>query len=67
MKQDKAEGKAEVQKELEEGLEVLIKNNIDLIIVEVVRRKNIILTFGMLKCQEKDILSKYGWVKTNIK
>ena len=29
------EGKAEVQKELIEGLEVLIKNNIDLIIVEV--------------------------------
>ena len=35
MKQDKAEGKSEVQKELEEGLEVLIRNNIDLIIVEV--------------------------------
>ena len=33
--QDKPEGKAEVQKELEEGLEVLIQNNIDLIIVEV--------------------------------
>ena len=29
------EGKAEVQQELIEGLEVLIKNNIDLIIVEV--------------------------------
>ena len=36
VKQDKPEGKAEVQKELEEGLEVLIQNNIDLIIVEVV-------------------------------
>ena len=36
MNQDKAEGKAEVQKELEEGLEVLIRNDIDLIIVEVV-------------------------------
>ena len=33
--QDKPEGKAEVQKELEEGLEVLIQNNIDLILVEV--------------------------------
>ena len=33
--QDKPEGKAEVQKELEEGLEILIQNNIDLIIVEV--------------------------------
>ena len=33
--QDKSEGKAEVQKELEEGLEVLIQNNIDLILVEV--------------------------------
>ena len=32
---DKPEGKAEVQKELEEGLEVLIQNNIDLILVEV--------------------------------
>ena len=35
IKQDKPEGKAEVQSELEEGLEVLIQNNIDLIIVEV--------------------------------
>ena len=35
--QDKPEGKAEVQKELEEGLEILIQNNIDLIIVEVRR------------------------------
>ena len=35
--QDKPEGKAEVQKELEEGLEILIQNNIDLIIVEVWR------------------------------
>ena len=35
IKQDKPEGKAEVQRELEEGLEVLIQNNIDLIIVEV--------------------------------
>ena len=35
--QDKPEGKAEVQKELEEGLEILIQNNIDLIIVEVSR------------------------------
>ena len=35
--QDKPEGKAEVQKELEEGLEILIQNNIDLIIVEVGR------------------------------
>jgi len=31
---DKPDGKAEVQKELEEGLEVLIQNNIDLILVE---------------------------------
>ena len=35
--QDKPEGKEEVQKELEEGLEILIQNNIDLIIVEVRR------------------------------
>ena len=35
IKKDKPEGKAEVQSELEEGLEVLIQNNIDLIIVEV--------------------------------
>lgn len=35
--QDKPEGKEEVQKELEEGLEILIQNNIDLIIVEVGR------------------------------
>ena len=35
VKQDKPEGKAEVHKELEEGLEVLIQNNVDLIIVEV--------------------------------
>ena len=31
------EGKEEVQKELIEGLEVLIENNIDLILVEVTR------------------------------
>ena len=31
----KPEGKEEVQKELIEGLEVLIENNIDLILVEV--------------------------------
>ena len=35
VEQDKPEGKAEVQKELEEGLEVLIQNNVDLILVEV--------------------------------
>ena len=33
----KPEGKAEVQKELIEGLEVLIENDIDLIIVEVTK------------------------------
>ena len=35
VEQDKPEGKSEVQKELEEGLEVLIQNNVDLILVEV--------------------------------
>ena len=33
------EGKEEVHKELTEGLEVLIKNNVDLIICEVKKQK----------------------------
>ena len=54
--QDKPEGKAEVQKELEEGLEILIQNNIDLIIVEVGRTisKHIVMRHW------KGILSHYN-------
>ena len=58
VKQDKPEGKAEVQKELEEGLEVLIQNNIDLIIVEVVAT-NLSLYFSFHHSKTTDHKKKY--------